>query len=69
MSRVLISFYQLPIDSNVNLLFCYYEALANELKNSGNEVLLLNVAFFKTNDWLGPVTAQKEHLKKSVKNL
>ena len=49
MAKILITFYQTLIDeSKNNALICYYESLANELKNCGNEVLFLNMAYLPT---------------------
>ena len=49
MAKILITFYQTLIDeSKNNALICYYESLANELKNCGNEVLFFNMAYLPT---------------------
>lgn len=49
MSKILLSFLQPVIAEDVNNLICYYEALARELQNCGNEVLLFNTYEIKTN--------------------
>lgn len=46
MARILVSFWQPLIDSNVDNIVCYYESFVKELEKCGNDVLLLNRILF-----------------------
>ena len=46
MARILITFYQVPMLNEVENIICFYEGFVNTLRDCGNDVVILNTAFF-----------------------
>lgn len=66
MSRILMCFYQPIMENGVKNLFCFYDSLSREFLKAGNEVLILNLAFFKP-DYFSSKVINKKYLINQIK--
>lgn len=67
MAKILITFWQSKMGDSLNNLICYYESFTKELKDCGNEVLLINKSLF-ANDYFKPDVRHQEYLMQKVKD-
>lgn len=67
MARILLSFCQVKLGDTYNDLACFYDSFSQELKNCGNEVLLLNLSAYKS-DYFSSNVRNKNFLLEQVKN-